>query len=82
MPPSELARVKAALAQHIRLTRAESGCLIFEVTQDRANPCRFAVYEEFADPAAFAAHQRRVNASRWGEVTVKVERHYTVTGLT
>ncbi|MFM5384476.1 putative quinol monooxygenase [Aeromonas veronii] len=66
---------------HIQLTRAETGCLIFKVTQDPLNPCRFDVYEEFVDQAAFQAHQARVKSSRWRKITVNVERHYTVTGI-
>jgi len=81
VPPNDLAAVKDELDNHIQLTRAETGCLIFEVTQDQLNPCRFDVYEEFAEQAAFQAHQARVKSSRWGEITVNVERHYTVTGI-
>ncbi len=82
VPPNDLAAVKGELDNHICLTRAETGCLIFEVTQDSLNPCRFDVYEEFVDQAAFQAHQARVKSSRWGEITVNVERCYTVTGMT
>lgn len=81
VPPNDLAAVKDELDNHIQLTRAETGCLIFEVTQDQLNPCRFDVCEEFAEQAAFQAHQARVKSSRWGEITVNVERHYTVTGI-
>jgi len=81
VPLSELAIVKRELDAHIHLTRAETGCLIFKVTQDPLNPCRFDVYEEFVDEAAFQAHQARVKSSRWGKITVNVERHYTVTGI-
>ncbi|XQW88447.1 putative quinol monooxygenase [Aeromonas veronii] len=62
-----MAAVKDELDNHIQLTRAESGCLIFEVTQDLLNPCRFDVYEEFVDEAAFQVHQARVKSSRWGK---------------
>jgi quinol monooxygenase YgiN len=82
VPPNDLAVVKDELDNHIQLTRAETGCLIFEVTQDALNPCRFDVYEEFVDEAAFQAHQARVKSSRWGEITGNVERCYTVTGIT
>lgn len=82
VPHNDLAVVKDELDNHICLTRAETGCLIFEVTQDHINPCRFDVYEEFVDQAAFQTHQARVKSSRWGEITVNVERHYTVTGIT
>ncbi|HDO1354978.1 TPA: antibiotic biosynthesis monooxygenase [Aeromonas veronii] len=81
VPPNDLAAVKDELDNHIQLTRAETGCLIFKVTQDPLNPCRFDVYEEFFDEAAFQAHQARVKSSRWGKITVNVERHYTVTGM-
>ncbi|MBF3238318.1 antibiotic biosynthesis monooxygenase [Aeromonas veronii] len=81
VPLSELAIVKSELDAHIRLTRAEKDCLIFEVTQDPLNLCRFDVYEEFTEQAAFQAHQARVKSSRWGKITVNVERHYTVTGI-
>lgn len=79
VPPNDLAAVKNELDNHIQLTRAETGCLIFKVIQDPLNPCRFDVYEEFVDQAAFQAHQARVKSSRWGEITVNVERNYTVT---
>ncbi|MGL5470781.1 MAG: putative quinol monooxygenase [Shewanella sp.] len=79
--PNDLAAVKDELDNHIYLTRAETGCLTFKVTQDPVNPCRFDVYEEFVDDAAFQAHQARVKSSRWGKITVNVERHYTVTGI-
>ncbi|MEH8183135.1 putative quinol monooxygenase [Aeromonas veronii] len=81
VPPNDLAAVKDELDNHIQLTRAETGCLIFKVTQDPLNPCRFDVYEEFFDEAAFQAHQARVKSSRWGKITVNVERHYMVTGI-
>ncbi|MGL4886522.1 MAG: putative quinol monooxygenase [Aeromonas veronii] len=81
IPPNDLAAVKDELDNHICLTRAETGCLTFKVTQDSLNPYRFYVYEEFVDEAAFQAHQARVKSSRWGEITVNVERHYTVTGI-
>ncbi|MBA2082277.1 putative quinol monooxygenase [Aeromonas veronii] len=81
VPFIDLSLVTFELKRHIQLTRAETGCLIFEVTQDPLNPCRFDVYEEFVDEAAFQAHQARVKSSRWGEITVNVERHYTVTGI-
>ena len=81
VPSNDLALVKDELDNHIQLTRSETGCLIFKVTQDALNLCRFDIYEEFVDEAAFQAHQARVKSSRWGEITVNVERNYTVTYL-
>ncbi|EKF9792900.1 antibiotic biosynthesis monooxygenase [Vibrio cholerae] len=79
VPQAELTAVISELENHIRLTRLEDGCLIFEVTQNEENPCRFDVYEEFRDQTAFDRHQLRVKSSTWGKVFVNVERNYEVT---
>lgn len=72
--------MRAALADHIRLTRAEPGCLAFDVdaTDD---PLIWSVAEEFVDAAAFAAHQDRAGASVWAVETAGIARNYTVQGL-
>lgn len=75
----DLPAVVEALPSHIELTRAEPGCLVFEVTQDAEDPFVFHVYEQFIDRAAFEHHQARVRASDWGSVTQGVERVYTIT---
>ena len=42
-PPDQLEATQTALAEHIALTRAESGCLSFEVWPDPDNPLAFLV---------------------------------------
>lgn len=79
VPETDLASVLAELPTHIKLTLEEEGCLRFEVKQSSEAENIFSVYEEFADRVAFEAHQRRVRASAWGEITVNVERHYEIT---
>ena len=76
---SDLKAVKAELPNHIRLTRAEAGCIVFNVVQDSQTPNLFDVYEKFADQAAFEQHQTRVKGSYWGQVASNVERHYSIT---
>jgi len=51
-------RVRAVLARHSRASEAEPGCLQFRAFQDAADPERFALYEAYADEAAFDAHRR------------------------
>lgn len=80
VPSADLEAVIAELPTHIALTHAEPGCLSFEVLQDQENPLRFTVNETFTDADAFADHQARVRASKWGAVTENVERHYTIKG--
>ena len=80
VPPDRAAAVAEALPDHITLTRAEPGCLAFDVTPSPSDPTRFLVSEIFADRAAFEAHQARAKASAWAEVTSGLKRHYTIRG--
>ena len=72
--------VREHLPLHLELTRAEAGCLRFEVTAT-PDPRVWRVRELFADAASFRAHQARVAASGWGRVTAGIPRHYAVSGL-
>lgn len=71
VPESELRQVKAALPEHTSLTRAESGCLVFKVTESLHDKTRFDVYEEFENQAAFTLHQQRVATSPMGRLHEK-----------
>jgi len=76
----EADRIAANLPEHIRLTRAEPGCLGFEVIRSQSDPCRFAVTEAFTDRAAFQAHQTRTAASPWARISAGIPRDYTIAG--
>lgn len=76
---TDLAKVVAELPSHIELTRAEDGCLRFEVTHSSDTPNAFYVYEEFTDRVAFDAHQQCIKSSAWGKAAGDVQRHYQVT---
>ncbi|TDO98047.1 putative quinol monooxygenase [Marinomonas balearica] len=78
---AELYEIEEALIEHVTLTKAEEGCLVFNVTKDPSNPLRYDVYEEFASQEAFDFHQTRVKSSTWGQVTTNVERHYSIQTL-
>lgn len=77
---SEADLVKEYLPKHIALTRAEPGCISFEVNPT-ANTLVWKVEERFASSGAFRAHQARVAVSEWGKMTSEIARDYTVTGL-
>lgn len=77
---AEASRVRAALATHIALTRAEAGCISFEVTKT-SDPMVWAVSERFVDAAAFEAHQARAAASDWAVQTAGIARDYTIHGM-
>lgn len=78
VPAERIAAIKRALVEHIDLTRAEEGCIYFDVTPDSRVAGRFSVYEIFVDRAAFEHHQARAKSSLWAEVSAGIERHYTV----
>lgn len=78
IPADRRAAVAAALPAHIDLTRAEPGCLSFDVTEDPDRPGRYNVAERFATRPDFDAHQKRAAQSPWAEITAGIKRHYTI----
>jgi quinol monooxygenase YgiN len=68
------------LPLHMTLTRAEVGCLSFDVSPTD-DPLVWDVHERFGNPEVFRAHQARGATSEWGRVTAGIERRYTVAGL-
>lgn len=75
----EAATVRRYLPRHIELTRAEAGCVRFEVVQSD-DPLVWSVTERFAHQQAFEAHQARVRASAWGRATAGIRREYVISG--
>ncbi len=73
---AEHALVDLYLDDHIELTRAEPGCLKFEVTEDPNDRNKFHVSEVFESEEAFEAHQARTKASEWGQISGPLERRF------
>ncbi|PSL20674.1 putative quinol monooxygenase [Shimia abyssi] len=78
VPANRLDAVRVALPDHIALTRAEPGCLSFDVVEDANIAGRFTVAEVFTTQAAFDAHQTRTKASDWFTITQGIPREYSV----
>lgn len=76
--PDDAQTVRDALPEHVRLSRAEPGCLRFDVTETA--PGVFTVSEEFTNRTAFDAHQTRTRASAWWAATGHIPRNFQVTG--
>ncbi len=72
--------VREHLPEHIRLTRAEPGCLSFNVLPT-ADPLVWQVDESFTGRTAFEAHQARTRASAWYKATAHVRRDFRTDGL-
>jgi len=82
VPADRLDAVSKALPRHVALTRAEPGCLSFDVTPDDSVPGRFQVAELFTDQKAFDAHQTRTKSSEWATVIADIPRTYQIEDLT
>ena len=81
VPPERQSEIRAALEEHIRLTREEPGCLCFEVSPDKSRSGRYIVHEIFRSRADFEAHQTRTKASAWGRASAGIARHYSIREL-
>lgn len=55
--PEHADQVRDVLAVHSRASEAEPGCRRFSAHQAAEDPTRFALYEQYDDEAAFAAHR-------------------------
>lgn len=75
---ADVAIVCKHLPLHLALTRAEPGCIRFDVQQTN-NPLIWRVDEEFVDEVAFAEHQVRTTSSEWGTATAGMMRDYHTT---
>jgi len=54
--PERIAETRAALEALIEPTRAEEGCILYELMQNKADPADFTFIEEWTSDAALDAH--------------------------
>ena len=78
VPEGRREAIAAALPLHIELSRAETGCVRFDVNPDPKVAGRYNVSELFTDRQSFDAHQARVKASAWGEISADIPREYAI----
>jgi quinol monooxygenase YgiN len=80
MTEAEAQAVRAHLAEHISLTRAEAGCLSFDVAPTD-DPMVWEVMEAFRNRASFDAHQTRTRSSPWFAATRGILRDFRMEEL-
>ena len=54
--PETIHEVRSILLGLVAPTRAEEGCVVYELLQNRADPTDFTFVEEWASDAAFERH--------------------------
>jgi quinol monooxygenase YgiN len=75
MTQDEVQTVQTHLPLHVSLTRAEPGCILFEVSQTDDSMV-WEVMEAFRDRASFDAHQARTRDSVWFTATRGILRDF------
>jgi quinol monooxygenase YgiN len=76
----ETQAIRAHVAEHIRLSRAEPGCLTFDIFETD-DPLVWEVMEAFRTRADFDAHQARTRDSLWFQATRSILRDFRVEEL-
>ena len=71
--PVDLMAVLEHAGDHIAASRAEPGCLQFDLVQTE-DPMVWSLAERFCDVPAYRAHQARTGSSDWGKATAGIER--------
>lgn len=56
--PETVEHVRHILLGLVAPTRAEEGCVVYELLQNRTDPADFTFVEEWASDAAFEAHHQ------------------------
>ncbi len=77
MSDTEAGAVRACVGGHIAASRAEPGCLTFDITPGD-DPMVWEVMESFRTRADFDAHQVRTRASPWFDATRSILRNFQV----
>ncbi|MEP7149269.1 MAG: putative quinol monooxygenase [Acidobacteriota bacterium] len=54
--PDKIEETRAALLELIQPTRAEDGCILYELSQNNADPTDFTFIEEWTTDAALDTH--------------------------
>jgi autoinducer 2-degrading protein len=61
--------IEASIENHLS-SRKEAGNLRFDVCQDAADPCKFLLYEAYADEQSAAAHKETAHYQKWRDTVV------------
>ena len=78
--PDDASIVRRHLPTHIALSRAEPGCLTFNV-DPTSDPLVWHLDESFTNRTAFEAHQARTRASDWFRATAHIARDFPVSEI-
>lgn len=83
--PESVALVRQTLSGLLAPTRAEEGCVLYELMQNNADPSDFTFYEEWTSAAALDAHAASAHIAHAftaldGHVVSRDVRRYSLVG--
>ncbi|MDF1606822.1 putative quinol monooxygenase [Hoeflea sp. YIM 152468] len=67
--PDQIALVKAELEKLIPITRAEAGCIDYDLHQDISNPAHFMFYENWESRELWQSHMKAPHLAAYAEAT-------------
>ncbi len=67
--PDQIDLVKAELEKLVPITRAEEGCIQYDLHQDNDNPAHFMFYENWESRALWQTHMNAPHLAAYMEAT-------------
>lgn len=76
--PDKIERVKTELLKLIPITRAEEGCLQYDLHQNNEDPTHFLFYENWTSRELWQRHMNAPHLAAYVEATEGCVREFTV----
>ena len=80
--PDRIGLVKAELEKLIPVTRAEEGCINYDLHQDNDDPAHFTFYENWESRELWQDHMRAPHLAAYMEATDGAVAEFTVSEMT
>ncbi|WP_417434529.1 putative quinol monooxygenase [Hoeflea sp.] len=80
--PDKIALVKAELEKLIPITRAEAGCINYDLYQDNANPAHFVFHENWETRELWQTHMNAPHLAAYMQATEGAVVEFTLNEMT
>ena len=80
--PEKLTLVRAELVRLIAPTRAEKGCIVYDLHQDNANPCVFKFLESWETRDLWQAHMASPHLKAYAKATEGAIKEFVLNEMT
>lgn len=80
--PDQIDLVKAELLKLIEITRAEAGCINYDLHQDNENPAHFLFYENWESRELWQTHMNAPHLATYMKATEGAVADFTLNEMT